>query len=258
MGAFPALLLGRRPVRCRCLVVYRVDPRAVERLLPEKLRVRSMLGRAIVTACYTRLGTPALFARQSLFRRREGAGAGSDHLAYRFAVEREDGSAATWIARRETSSWLEARCGAKLLGGEYGRSAFQVKEDAFGIELAVGSERGETFYLRAETAPATNGSLFPSAQALEAFLGADQPVRPYDVFAPEADELDLAEHFAPTPLAVFEARAAFLSAEPFAPGAAELDSAWRIVSRRMTPVPSLRPAFRVLPDPGSSPAMPTG
>lgn len=253
MGAFPAIPLGRRPVRCRLLVVYRFDPALASGFFPANLAPRLIQGHAIGAACYTRLGAARLFPGRE----------GSDHLAYRFAVQRADGVEATWIARRETSSWLEARCGSKLLRGEYGRSAFRRKEDAFAIELVVERKRGEgepseEFYLRGEAAGSPGHTLFPSAQALEAFLGEDRPVRPYDVFAPEADELDLAEHFAPEPLAVFEARSAFFREAPFAHGSVELDSAWRIVSRRLEGAPVRRARFRVLPDSGTATsALPT-
>lgn len=253
MGAFPALPLGRRPILSRLLVVYRLDPElACRALLPEGHEPRLVQGHAIVAACYTRLGP------KWIFRRRESEPTvGSEHLAYRIGVRRADGSEATWIARRETSSWLEARCGAKLLGREYGRSAFRIHEDAFAVELTVEGEHGEEFYLRGETAPSCARSLFAGPQALEEFLGEDRPVRPYDVFAPEADELDLARHFAPEPLAVFEARSAFLSGGALANGAV-LDSAWRIVTRRLALDSGRRPAFRLIPEPRSSPsALPT-
>jgi len=252
MRAFPALPLGRRPIRCRCLVVYRLDPGVVRALLPPGLQPRTLQGFAIGTACYTRLGPTPLFR---LNERREG---GSDHLSYRIAVLCEDGAEATWIARRETSSWLEARCGAKLRRGEYARSSFRVKEDAFAIELEVEGEHGEAFYLRGEAAGAVPNALFASAQALESFLGDDRLIRPYDLFAPEADELDLAGHFAPEPLAVFEARAGYFAEGPLARERAELDSAWRIVNRRLVGVAQRRPTFRGLPDSGTSiPALPT-
>jgi hypothetical protein len=229
-----------------------MDPALVHPLLPRDLRPRLVQGYAIGAACYTRLGTTTLFR---LNQRRAG---GSDHLSYRFAVQREDGVEACWIARRETSSWLEARCGAKFLRGEYGRSSFRVKEEAFAIELLVEGERGEEFYLRGEAAGAAPNALFPSGQALECFLGEDRLVRPYDLFAPEADELDLAGHFAPEPLAVFEARCAFFAEGNLAGAGAELDSAWRIVNRRLVGTAQRRPAFRVLPDSGSSvPALPS-
>src|SRR5262245_10326770 len=249
MGAFPALPLGRRPVRCRLLAIYRLDPALATEVLPPNLQPRLVQGHAIAAACYTRLGAGRLFPG------REG---GSDHLAYRFPVRRDDGLDATWIARRETSSWLEARCGSKLLRGEHGRSAFRVKEDAFALELTVEGERGEEFYLRGEAAAAAPPGLFANGQALESFLGEDRLVRPYDVFAPEADELDLAQHFAPEPLAVFEARSAFFAEAPFACGKAELDSAWRIVTRRLSGVAARRAAFRVLPERGSSAPAPIG
>ena len=248
MAAFPALPLGRRPVRCRLLAVYRFDPARATELLPANLVPRLVQGYAIASACYTRLGATRLFPG------REG---GSDHLAYRFAVRREDGVEATWIARRETSSWLEARCGSKFLRGEYGRSAFRVKEDACAIELAVEGERGEEFYLRAQASGPAPNALFASSQALESFLDGDRVVRPYDVFAPEADELDLSQHFAPEPLSVFEVRSAYFPEGPFARGAAELDSAWRIVSRRVAGAAQRRAAFRVLPEQGeAAPALP--
>jgi hypothetical protein len=249
MGAFPALSLGRRPVQSRLLVVYRFDPDLADGLLPPTLRPRPIQGYAIGVACYTRLSATRLF---------RGRARGSDHLSYRLAVQRADGTGATWIPRRETSSWLEARCGSKLLRGEYGRSSFRVKEDTFQIELEVDGERGPEFYLRGEVAAAPLSTLFPNGQALESFLGAGGLVRPYDVFAPEADELDLSEHFAPEPLTVFEARSAFFAEGPFAECAAQLDSAWRIVTRRLIGVTERRPAFRVLPEPGTSaPALPS-
>jgi hypothetical protein len=158
------------------------------------------------------------------------------------------------VARRETSSWLEARCGAKLLRGEYGRSSFRVCESAFGLELSVQGERGEEFYLRGEAIGEVRDSLFAGPQALEEFLGEDQPVRPYDVFAPEADQLDLTQHFAPEPMAVFEARSGFFGEGAQVP--ATLDSAWRVVARRLAFEPRRRLEFRELNEPGTQ-ALPT-
>jgi hypothetical protein len=217
MRAFPALSLGRRPVQSRVLVVYRLAPQVVQTYLPDGLLPRLVSGYAIAAACYTRLGGTALF-RDS----------GTDHLAYRFAVQREDGVEAAWIPRRETSSWLEARCGV-LMRGEYGKASFEVKEDALSFQLSVVEGDSEHFYLRGEAGSFPQGSVFPTAHALEHFLG-DEIVRPYDVFAPEADELDLAESVAAEPLAVFEARSNFLAESGLD---AELDSAWRLSAQRL-------------------------
>ena len=134
MGAFPSLKIGRRPIRSRVLVLYRIDPSVLQRVLPAGTRPRVVQGYAVGEACYTKLG-PSRFLRGRL-------SSPSDHLAYRFALEREDkdgAHAVTWVARRETSSWLEARCGEKLLRGEYGRSVFRIHEDQFGLQLAVTS-----------------------------------------------------------------------------------------------------------------------
>jgi hypothetical protein len=236
MGAFPALPLGRRPVQSRVLVVYRLDPQVVQTYLPDGLLPRVVSGYAIAAACYTRLGGTALF-RDS----------GTDHLAYRFAVQREDGVEAAWIPRRETSSWFEARCGA-FMRGEYGKSSFEVKEDALSIELSVAEGDSEHFYLRGEAGGFPQGSVFPTAHALEHFLG-DEIVRPYDPIAPEADELDLAESVAAEPLAIFEVRSPFFEQAGLE---AQLDSAWRLATRRLSGAIARREAIRVLPQASAS------
>jgi hypothetical protein len=254
MGAFPSLKIGRRPIRCRVLVLYRVDPSVLQRMLPAGTRPRTVQGSAVGEACYTRLG-PSRFLRGRL-------SSPSDHLTYRFGLEREGKGgpvAVTWVVRRETSSWLEARCGEKLLRGEYGRSEFRVREDQFGLELAVTSARGEEFRLRAEAPGKLGESLFPSPQALESYFAEHGEIEPSDVFAPEADDLDLERCFAPEPLSVFEARSLFFDDRSVFAGSAVLDSAWRVVEKRTDLVPE-RSAARLkgMLAPGtSSPALPT-
>jgi len=51
---------------------------------------------------------------------------------------------------------------------------------------------------------------------------------------------------------VFETRSAFFSEAPFTPGTTQLDSAWRIVSRRLVGAPARRTSYRVLPERGTS------
>ena len=250
MGAFPSLKIGRRPIRCRVLVLYRIDPSVLQRVLPAGMRPRIVQSYAVGVACYTRLG-PSRFLRSS-----------SDHLAYRFALEREDKDGpqpVTWVARRETSSWLEARCGEKLLRGEYGRSVFELHEDQFGLKLAVTSPRGEEFHLRAEAPGKLGESLFPSPHAVESFFAEHGEIQPADVFAPEADELDLKTCFAPEPLAVFEVRSLFFDDRTVFPsGSATLDSAWRVVERRseLAPERSGTRLKEMLAPGQSSPALP--
>jgi hypothetical protein len=239
-------------VLSRVLVLYRLLPQALARILPRGLEPRQQAGYAVGTACYTRLGAGRLF---------RGRSAGSEHLAYRFAVLADDEGGpcpATWIARRDTSSWIEAR-GARLLRADYHRSEFQLREEAFGLELSVSGERGEEFYLRGEAAGAAERSLFPNARALEDFLESCGSVRPADIFHPETDQFDLEKSFAPEPLTVFAARSAFFT-DPklFPPGTAELDSAWRLVTRRLEVAPArVTGRFRPVIEPGQgSPALP--
>jgi len=250
MASFPALPLGRRPVRGRLLVVYRVESRALTALLPEGLEPRLERGCALVSACFTRL------APAGLFRAR---GASSDHLAYRIPVRRREKQGwveATWIARRETSSWLEARCGTHFLRGDYGRAQFRIEEDAFGLELAVEGDQGRTFYLRGERAPARPNSVFAGPRALEEFLEHEGVIEPHDLFAPEADTLSGCTGLAPEPLAVFEARSAFLEeSRLFPPGSVELDSAWRLTAQRTVTRPS-RERRRAAGDLPPLPALP--
>ena len=107
MGAFSALPLGRRPIKCRFLVVYRLDPRALAELLPAALEPRLIQGYAIATACYTRLGATPLF---------RGRDAGSDHLSYRFAVQRPD------VGRRDHEAPRRRAHGVEQ-GGQRARAA---------------------------------------------------------------------------------------------------------------------------------------
>jgi len=247
MAAFRAFPLGRRRIQSRILVLYRLRPARLAGLLPPGLTPRTRGGFAVGAALYTRLepGLPSPRAQ------------GSEHLAYRFAVEREDGSAAGWVARRETSSWLEARC-SRLLRGAHGRARFRCAEHPLALELTVEGERGEELYLRGESAPVPAQALFARPGELEHFLAAERGVQPQDVFAPEADQLELERCFAPEPLALFEARSRFLSSAPFAPDEVELDSAWRLVRRRLEPAPARRATFQALPGRGgTAPAWPT-
>ncbi len=252
MSVFPTLSIGRRPVLCRVLALYRVEADALRRLLPAATEPRLVHGYAVGEVCYTRLG-------QSRFLRGRLSPT-SDHLTYRFAVERvrkEGNVAGTWVARRETSSWLEARCGEKILRGEYGRSEFRVREDHFGIELEVTGERGFEFYLRAEASGSVRGSLFGGPHALETFLGETGDLAPQDVFAPEADALDV-DGFAPEPLAVFDARSVFFGDRQLFPSSsAVLDSAWRLVTKRCELVAERSPLQGILGPGQSSAALPS-
>ncbi len=232
MGVFSPLQLARRPVRSRVLVVYHVEPAALARRLPGDVKPRLVGGRAIAVLCYTRLGT--LGSRFLPHR-----GACSNHLSYRFLVERtRKGELVpeTWVARRETSSRLGAGLGEKLLGQDHGRSTFEVREDPLGLSLSVSSERGEEFYLRAEPCATSSSRFLPTAREVEALLDSCGDVHPSDFLAPEADAIDV-RNVAAEPLTVFEIRSSFLG-DPrcFPEGSATFDSAWRLVTQRLEPI----------------------
>jgi len=247
MASFGPLPLGRRRIQARVLVLYRLRPERLAALLPAGLAPRLLHGHAVAAACYTRL-EPVLPGTRAQ---------GSEHLAYRFAAARSDGTPTGFVARRATSSWLEARC-SRLLRGPQGRARFACSADPFALELAVQGDEGEEFYLRGEAAPAPRAALFAHPHELSEFLAAEEEVQPHDVFAPEADQLELAEGFAPEPLCAFEVRSRFLSSAPFAQDEIELDSAWRLVTRRQVRSPARRASFRMLPErPGTAPLFPT-
>lgn len=223
----PSLYLGRRPVHGRVLVLYRVDPSVAAQSLPAGMRPHLVGGVAVGTVCYTRLGS-----LRSRFLPRPRQGADSDHLAYRFAVDVQDAAGphvASWVVRRETSSRLAARWNS--VGR---RSRFSLVEDAARIELRVENAEGEELYLRAQVGDRGAGSLFATARAVEAFLDECADVRPHDAL--DADRVDT-RSMAAEALAVSEVRSVYFGDERrFPRGTIELDSAWRLVARRVEPV----------------------
>jgi len=255
MGALAPLRIGRRPVRTRVLVLFRADPAVLEPLLPPKTRPRLHAGCGVLGLCYTRLGT---LGGRFLPQRLNGS---TDHLSYRIAVEFEGRAGSregTWVLRRETSSWLRARCGGRLQRGDYRRSAFEVEQDALAFGLRVRHGDVEELFLRAGVTLEPTTSLFGSTRGAEEFLTLTRSIRPVDVIAPEADDLDLAEgRVAPEPLQVHELRCAYLAdSTDFPAGSLRMDSAFRLVTRRLVPVVRRSRALEsALTEGGPSPAV---
>jgi len=202
------------------------------KLLPGGLRPVLEGGYAVAGLCYTRLGS----IRSRWIPRRLGST--SDHLAVRIAAEfdgRKTPRRGTWILRRQKSSWIEARCGDKLLRGDYRRAVFDLEENPFGLTLSVRNGEREELFLRAEVADGLGGSLFSGPRHAEEFLAETEGARPHDIFAPEADDLEIRTGaFAPEPLSVLEVRSAFFEdSDLFPPGAVRLDCALRFGARRL-------------------------
>jgi len=237
MGGFP--LIGSRPVRSRVLVLYRVDPSIAAGLLPAGVRPRLHHGQAIGLMCFTRLGS----LRGRFLPSKDAV---SDHLDYRFAVERE-GAGKSWVLHRETSSWLGGRLGERIIRGKYVRSRFEIQEGTFEFELRVESEHGEELYLRAEACGTSPAKLVPTPHDLERYLTACGSAEPHDVLAPEADRIDAQDGFAPQPLSIFELRSRFFeNRELFPPGTATVDGAWKLANQRLERAPERAPAVPAL------------
>ena len=254
MGTFSSLRIGRRPVRCCVLILYRIDPDAVGRVLPEGMRPRLVRDTAVGALIYTRLGS----LRSRFLPHR---GADSDHLSYRFAVEIAGGNGpchATWVARRATSSRLSARWSEKILRRDHHRARFDLEEEGLGLTLSVENESGEELYLRAQASDAAPEALFGTPRSIEAFLDETGEVHPPDPLAPEADRVDVRRSLAPESLALLEIRSAFFGDHgPLPRDAVAFDSAWRLVAKRhaLVRAPSSSRLEDMLEHGESSPAM---
>jgi len=110
----------------RILANYRVDPKVAAAILPSPFRPKLASGYAMAGICLIRLKhiRPAFVPVE--------AGIGSENAAHRFAVEwdhngeRREG---VYIARRDTSSRLNALVGGTLFPGEHNHAAFDVHEE---------------------------------------------------------------------------------------------------------------------------------
>ena len=112
-------------VERRLLVNYRIDPAVVAPLLPAGLRPQTVNGWAVGGICAIRLGSlrprrlPAMF------------GLTSEGCAHRFAVEWDGGGdlhRGVFIARRESSSVINALAGDRLFPGRHDLARFDVAE----------------------------------------------------------------------------------------------------------------------------------
>jgi hypothetical protein len=242
MSAHSPLHFAHRAIECRALALYRAAPEVVQPRLPEGRRPLLAHDHAIIVVCYTRLGA---IHRRWLPRR---VGSPSDHLSIRVATKHDgkkghDGRRETehdsWVLRRRTSSWIEARCGDKLFRGDYARAEFELEEGDDELRLEVRCRDREEFFLHAELAKSLQGSLFPHAREAEELLARTEATSPPDLLAPEADGLELhSGAFAVEPMTPLEIRTPFLENPAlFPPGSVELDSVFRLTALRRVEAP---------------------
>ena len=122
-------------IKRRLLVNFRVDPGAIQRLLPAPFRPKLHRDHAIAGICLIRLeairpaGLPALF------------GFSSENAAHRIAVEWTDASGTpregVFIPRRDTGSRLNSLAGGRLFPGEHHHARFTVSDDGDRIDLTM-------------------------------------------------------------------------------------------------------------------------
>jgi hypothetical protein len=122
-------------IKRRLLVNFRVDPTAVQRLLPAPFRPKLHRDHAIAGICLIRLeairpaGLPAVI------------GFSSENAAHRIAVEWTDSSGTpregVFIPRRDTGSRLNSLAGGRLFPGEHHHASFTVSDDGQHIDLAM-------------------------------------------------------------------------------------------------------------------------
>ncbi len=122
-------------IKRRLLVNFRVDPGAIQRLLPSPFRPKLHRDHAIAGICLIRLedirpaGLPAVI------------GFSSENAAHRIAVEWTDAFGApregVFIPRRDTGSRLNSLAGGRLFPGEHHHARFTVADDGQHVELAM-------------------------------------------------------------------------------------------------------------------------
>jgi hypothetical protein len=152
----------------RLLVNYRIDPEAVERLLPAPFRPQLVSGWAVGGVCFIRLGglRPAHFPA--------ALGSRTENVAHRFAVEWDDDrgtQVGVFVPRRDTGSRLTALAGDKLFPGAYHLAHFKVQESASELRIGVDSRDGTlALSVSAHEAASLGGELFGSLEEALTFF----------------------------------------------------------------------------------------
>ncbi len=157
-------------IRRRILVNYRIDPAAIQRLLPSRFRPKLYEGRAIAGICLIRLEhirpkvLPAFI------------GINSENAAHRIAVLWDDEQSQTregvFIPRRDTNSAINHLMGGRIFPGEQNIASFTVEESETEISLSMESQDGEIKVglsgRTSNTLP--NSSVFPSLSEASSFF----------------------------------------------------------------------------------------
>lgn len=125
----------------RVLVNYRVEPAALERVLPEQFSPQTVNGHGVAGVCLVRfrdLRPKGLLA---------WLGVGSENAAHRIAVEWDAGGerqAGVYVPRRDTDLPVNTLLGGRLFPGVHHCAAFDVREGGGRYDIGMHSEDGGT------------------------------------------------------------------------------------------------------------------
>jgi hypothetical protein len=159
----------RGTIERRILVNYRVDPAALQGVLPAPFRAQLVNGAAVAGICLIRLaGIRPTFVPAAL-------GVSSENAAHRIAVEwDEDGMTrqGVYIPRRDSSSRLNRLLGGRLFPGVHHAARFDVAETPPRFRVRMESTDGTTRVLvDGALAPSLpRNSVFGSLAAASAFF----------------------------------------------------------------------------------------
>lgn len=153
----------------RLLVNYRVDPKVLNRTLPEPFRPQLVAGAGMAGICLIRLGglRPVGLPRS--------VGVRTENAAHRIAVE-WDGSQGVrrgvYIPRRDTSSRLTAAIGGRLFPGEHHTANFEVSERCgrYAVAFTSFDRSAHVDVLAHAVAHLPSGSIFASLQEASEFF----------------------------------------------------------------------------------------
>jgi uncharacterized protein YqjF (DUF2071 family) len=124
-------------IQRRILANYHADPAVVQALIPQPFRPKLVDGCAMVGICLIRLAQIRPRFMQL------PVGISSENAAHRIAVEWDEHGVVregVYIARRDTSSWMNTVVGGRLFPGEHHHARFTTKEDATRIHVHFESD----------------------------------------------------------------------------------------------------------------------
>jgi hypothetical protein len=199
-GVLPTL---RGVIDRRILVDYRVDPAALDAVLPERFSPHAVEAHAIGGICLIRLRDlrPTWSPRV--------VGAGSKNAAHRIAVEVDGEDRAVFVPRRDTDSRVVTLLGGRAFPGVHHHATFDVSEGGGRYAVEMRSDDGE----RTDALP--DNSVFDTVAAASAFFEAGSVGYSPDASGDEYERLDLQTlEWSVTPLSVSEVASSYFDALP--------------------------------------------